>query len=216
MVLSVGAVNTPKLLMQSGIGDDAELRRHGIPVVQHLPGVGRNLQDHTGFDCVWEYRQTTPPRNNGVEAMYFWTSEPSIDSPDLLTCQAEFPKCSSAETTVRFNPPGWAGTCSADWRSPRAEAKSVSPAPIPRDPVEIDANVLSHPDDLKVAIACVELCREVGNSAALRPFTKREVMPGNLKGRDLERFIRDAASSYWHQTCTAKMGRDELSVVDGA
>jgi choline dehydrogenase len=62
----------------------------------------------------------------------------------------------------------------------------------------------------------VELCREIGNSAALRPFTKREVMPGNLKGAELERFIRDAASTYWHQTGTAKMGQDAMSVVDGS
>jgi choline dehydrogenase len=64
-------------------------------------------------------------------------------------------------------------------------------------------------------MACVELCREIGNSASLRPFTKREVMPGNLKGAELEDFIRDAASTYHHQTCTAKMGRDAMSVVDG-
>jgi choline dehydrogenase len=55
----------------------------------------------------------------------------------------------------------------------------------------------------KTAIACVELCREVGNSALLRPFVKREVMPGNLKGAELESFIRDAATSFWHETCTA-------------
>ena len=61
----------------------------------------------------------------------------------------------------------------------------------------------------------MELCREVGNSAPLRPFVKREVMPGNLKGAELEDFIRDAAVSYWHETCTAKMGRDAMSVVDG-
>jgi len=67
---------------------------------------------------------------------------------------------------------------------------------------------------MKAAVACVELCREIGNSAALRPFTKREVMPGNLKGAALEDFIRDAASTYHHQTCTAKMGRDSMSVVD--
>jgi choline dehydrogenase len=48
------------------------------------------------------------------------------------------------------------------------------------------------------------------------PFVKREVMPGNLKGAALENFIRDAASSYWHQTCTAKMGQDAMSVVDGS
>jgi choline dehydrogenase len=73
---------------------------------------------------------------------------------------------------------------------------------------------LSHPDDLKAAVAAVELCREIGNSAPLRPFTKREVMPGNLTGAELERFIRDAASTYWHQSCTAKMGNDAMSVVD--
>jgi len=83
------------------------------------------------------------------------------------------------------------------------------------DPVEIHPNTLSHPDDVNAAIACVELCREVGNSAAPRPFTKREVMPGNLKGAELETLIRDAASSYWHQTGTAKMGRDAMAVVDG-
>jgi choline dehydrogenase-like flavoprotein len=87
--------------------------------------------------------------------------------------------------------------------------------PNPLDPVEIEANTLSHPDDLKAAMACVELCREVGNSAALRPFVKREIMPGNLKGAELENFIRDAAVTYWHQTCTAKMGQDAMSVVDG-
>jgi choline dehydrogenase len=75
--------------------------------------------------------------------------------------------------------------------------------------------MLFHPDDLKAAIAGVQLCREIGNSAALGPFVKREVMPGNLKGAELECFVRDATMSYWHQTCTAKMGRDALAVVDG-
>jgi choline dehydrogenase len=75
--------------------------------------------------------------------------------------------------------------------------------------------MLFHPDDLKAAIAGVQLCREIGNSAALGPFVKREVMPGNLKGAELECFVRDAAISYWHQTGTAKMGRDALAVVDG-
>jgi choline dehydrogenase len=84
----------------------------------------------------------------------------------------------------------------------------------PHDPVQIEANTLSHPDDLKAAVACVELCREVGNSHPLRPYTKREVMPGALKGAELENFIRDAAATFHHQTCTAKMGRDSMSVVD--
>jgi choline dehydrogenase len=68
---------------------------------------------------------------------------------------------------------------------------------------------------MKAAIAAVELSREVGNSAPLRPYAKREVMPGNLKGVDLENFVRDAATTYSHESCTAKMGRDSMSVVDG-
>jgi choline dehydrogenase len=64
VVLSLGAIHTPKVLLQSGIGDRAELRRLGIPVVQHLPGVGQNFQDHPGFGCVWEYQQPLPPHNN--------------------------------------------------------------------------------------------------------------------------------------------------------
>src|SRR5262249_50243946 len=70
-------------------------------------------------------------------------------------------------------------------------------------------------DDLKVATTCVELSREIGNAAALRPFAKREVMPGQLKGAAVETFIRDGVGTYWHPTSTARMGRDAMSVVDG-
>jgi len=61
----------------------------------------------------------------------------------------------------------------------------------------------------------VELCRAIGNSAPLRPFVGREVMPGDLTGAALEHFIRNDAMSYYHETCTAKMGRDAMAVVDG-
>jgi choline dehydrogenase len=61
VVLSLGAINTPKVLMQSGIGDEIELQRLGIPLKQHLPGVGQNFQDHVGFDCVWEPNETLSP-----------------------------------------------------------------------------------------------------------------------------------------------------------
>ena len=57
--------------------------------------------------------------------------------------------------------------------------------------------------------------REIGNSKALRPFTGREIAPGPLNMTDLERFFRDGLSTFWHQSGTAKMGRDTLSVVDG-
>jgi len=213
VVLSLGAIHTPMVLMQSGIGDEAELERLGIPVVQHLPGVGQNFQDHFGIGCVWEYQQALAPRNNGGEATFFWKSNSHLDTPDLQTCQGEIPIC-SAETAARFNPPKASWTLLGGLVRPRSHGRIRLSGPNPHDPVQIEANTLSHPDDLKAAIACVELCREIGNSAALRPLGKREVMPGNLKGAALEDFIREAAITYHHQTCTAKMGRDLMSVVD--
>jgi choline dehydrogenase len=213
VVLSLGAMHTPKVLMLSGIGDQAELQRLGIPVVQHLPGVGQNFQDHFGIGCVWEYQQPLAPRNSGGEATFFWKSNPSLDTPDLQTCQGELP-FSTAETAAKFNPPAASWTLFGGVVRPKSRGQIRLTGPNPDDPVQIEANTLSHPDDLKAAIACVELCREIGNAAALRPFTRREVMPGNLRGAELEDFIRDAAAPYWHETCTAKMGRDAMSVVD--
>jgi choline dehydrogenase len=212
VVLSLGAMHTPKVLMLSGIGDEAELQRLGIPVVQHLPGVGQNFQDHFGIGCVWEYQQPLAPRNNAGEATFFWKSAPGHDTPDLQTCLGEVPIC-SAETAAKFSPPAASWTLFGGLVRPKSRGRIRLTGPNPDDPIQVEANTLSHPDDLKAAVACVELCREIGNSAALRPFTKREVMPGNLRGTGLEDFIRDAAAPYWHQTCTAKMGRDSMAVV---
>jgi choline dehydrogenase len=215
VVMSLGAIHTPKVLMQSGIGDQHELKRLGIPVVQHLPGVGQNFQDHFGIGCVWEYQQPLAPRNNAGEATFFWKSNHALETPDLQTCLGEVPVC-SAETAAKFNPPATSWTLYGGVVLPKSRGQIRLTGPNPDDPVQIEANTLSHPDDLKAATGCVELCREIGNSSALRPFTKREVMPGNLRGVALEDFIRDAASTYHHQTCTAKMGRDDMSVVNGS
>jgi choline dehydrogenase len=213
VVLSLGAIHTPKVLMQSGIGDASELQRLGIHTVQHLPGVGRNFQDHFGIGCVWEYQRPLPPRNNGGEATFFWKSNPAFETPDLQTCQIEVPFC-SAETAARFNPPAASWTLYGSVVRPKSRGRIRLTGPDPQDPVRIEANMLSHPDDMKAAIACVELCREIGNSAPLQAYTKREVLPGNLNGAALEQFIRDEVETYHHQTCTAKMGRDSMSVVD--
>jgi len=86
--------------------------------------------------------------------------------------------------------------------------------PNPSDPIEIVANTFSDPADMTAMVRAIELCREIGNSAGMSPFVRREIMPGNLKGGALESFVRDATSTFWHYACTAKMGRDEMSVID--
>jgi choline dehydrogenase len=214
VVLSLGAINTPRVLMQSRIGDQAELRRFGIAVLSDVPGVGQNAQDHVGLTCVWEYREALPPRNNMSEAVLFWRSTPGLVAPDLYAYLAEIPMA-SAEIAAKFGMPTAGYTLFGAVAQPKSRGRIRLTGPSPLDPIRIEANLLSGPEDLKTAIACVELCREVGNTGALRPFAKREVMPGDLKGAELEDYVRDAAVTYWHTSCTAKMGRDAMSVVDG-
>jgi choline dehydrogenase len=212
VVLSLGTVHTPKVLMQSGVGDAQELDRVGIPVRQHLPGVGRNLQDHIGFDCMWEFNEPAPPDAMSGATVY-WRSRSELDNPDLFFCQIAALHA-TPENTARFGVPD------AGWVLFGAVARPLSRGQLrltgadPDDAIQIEANALSHPDDLRAAIACVETMRAIGNSAPLRPFVKREVMPGNLEGAELETYIRNAASTYWHMVGTAKMGRDPMSVVD--
>ena len=214
IVLSLGAINTPKVLMHSGIGDQSALRSFGIPVVQHLPGVGQNFQDHAGIGCLWEHPEFPPPRNNAAEVTFFWKSDPGLETPDLQTCLGELPM-PSIETAAQFAPPAKSWTMFAGVVRPKSGGRVYLSGPDPGDPMRIEANLLSHPEDIKAALAAVELCREIGNSQSLRSFARREVMPGSLKGLELQNFIRNAAISYWHQSGTAKMGRDAMSVVDG-
>ncbi|BBX62991.1 choline dehydrogenase [Mycobacterium saskatchewanense] len=215
IVLSLGAIHTPKVLMQSGVGDQSHLQSHGIRVVQHLPGVGRNLQDHPGFSCVWESKEPLAWRNSGGDVTFFAKSDSRLESPDLQAYQLEFP-FSSTENATRYRVPeaGWA-MYGAVVR-PKSRGHICLTGADPTDPVKIHAGLMSRPEDLKAAIACIEMCREIGNSPKLRRFSKREVMPGKLDNAELVRFIRNEVTTYHHQTCTAKMGCDSMSVVDGS
>ncbi len=214
VVLSLGAMHTPKVLMHSGIGDEEQLHRAGIPVRQHLPGVGRNLQDHLALYCVWQARMPLTPHNNMAESTVYWTTS-DADAPDVFICQAEVP-LGTDETVARFGLPESGWTMAAGVTHPKSRGRVGLTGPSPGDPIRVDANTFDDPDDVKTAIAGVQLCREIANSPALGSFVSREVMPGNLKACDLEEFVRDAAASYWHPCGTAKMGRDCDAVVDAS
>lgn len=213
VILSLGALHTPKLLMQSGIGPEPELRRHGIDVIQHLPGVGQNHQDHVSFGCIFEYRQPQQIGHGGSEATLYWKSDPRLDLPDLFHCQMEFPVPSEATACPDVPTHGW--TMFAGLAHPKSRGVVRLSGPDVTDPVMIEANTLADPDDLRMAIATIELCRELGNDAAFRELVKREVMPGKLGPQEMESYVRNAAVTYWHQACTAKMGMDAMAVVDG-
>jgi len=210
VVLSLGAIHTPKVLMQSGVGDQAELNHFSIPVVQDLPGVGRGFQDHPGVCCLWECADSLPSRP-APEAVIFWKSEAGLSSPDFQILQAVL----STGDAAKFGLPASGWVLIGNVVQPKSRGRIHLTGSDPADPVRIEANYLFDPADRKAVFACLELCRETGNSSALRPFVSREVIPDNLERPELENYIRGTAFSFWHQTSTAKMGRDAMSVVDG-
>ena len=212
-VLSLGAVHTPKVLMKSGIGPSDELKAHGIPVVQHLPGVGRNHQDHLAFGCTWAYRKPEAVGGGGCEATLYWKSDSRLLQPDIVQCQLEFAVPAPAEAEITTPEHGW--TMFAGLAQPKSRGSLRLSGPDHSDPILIEPNSLSEPEDLSAALAAVELCREVGNNEAFAPLVQAEVAPGRRDRSGLIDFIRKSAVTYWHQSCTAKMGRDDMSVVDG-
>lgn len=120
----------------------------------------------------------------------------------------------SAETATLGVPQhGW--TMGAGIAHPKSRGVVSLSGPDARDYAIIDANFLSHPDDLRTALASIELSRELGASPVFDKLVKREALPGKLSAGAMENYARNAALTYWHQCGTAKMGRDSLSVVDG-
>jgi choline dehydrogenase len=207
VVLSLGAINTPNVLMQSGVGDEAELGRFGIPVVEHLPGVGRNFQDHVAFPpMIWEGHAEES------EAVFHWFWKTDGDTPNLQTTQAPLAMSGLRRVYPHLPATGWLMLPAVIRTKSQGRVHVTGTDPL--EPPDIEANLLAHPDDVKALAGAIEICRDIGNSAALRPFLKQEVFPGKIKRSAMETFIRDNAMSWWHQSGTAKMGLDSLSVVD--
>lgn len=214
VVLSLGAVNTPKVLMQSGIGPQDELRRHGIALVQHLPGVGANHQDHVSFAVIFEYEHPQQVGHGGSEATLYWSSDSSLRLPDMFHCQVEFPVPSAETAPLGVPAHGW--TMFAGLAHPKSRGRITLSGAGPMDNPVIQPNTLSDPDDLRSALENIRLVQDLGSQSAFKGLVKRESLPGRLARKDLENYARNAAVTYWHQSCTAKMGRDEMSVVDGS
>ncbi|MEQ8899529.1 MAG: GMC family oxidoreductase N-terminal domain-containing protein [Roseovarius sp.] len=211
-VLSLGAVHTPKVLMQSGIGPEDELKPHGIKTVANLRGVGRNHQDHLAFGCTWAYRKAEATGGGGCEATLYWRSDAKLQQPDILQCQLEFPVPAPEEAGVETPEHGW--TMFTGLAQPKSRGRLRLSGPDSDDPILIEPNSLSEPEDVETAFTAIEMCREIGNNAAFAPLVTKEVSPGNRDRAAMADYIRNSAVTYWHQSCTAKMGRDEQSVVN--
>ena len=212
VILSMGALNTPRVLMHSGIGDGHELNKVGITLRHNLPAVGKNFQDHIAFPCVWEFTQKPEPVVMHSECTLYAQSDSTLTGPDILHCSLGFP-ATSPEYASFLPEYGW--TMFAGLAQPKSRGSVHLASNDPTAPVLINTNALSDPEDLKAARISIEISREVGNAGPLSSYVKREVSPGSSAMSDLDDFIRRAASTFWHPSGTARMGRSETSVVDG-
>jgi choline dehydrogenase len=200
-------------LISSGIGEEAELRRLGIPVVQPLPGVGANFQDHTMVaSCLFEAPAPFEVNNNKAEATFFWTSRSGLDAPDIQPFLIELPHLTEPHRPYAA-PNAW--SLSPAIIRPLSRGRLRLRSVDPQGEIALQWNPVGDAEDLRVLRHATELCRHVGNSAEMRSFVKRELLPTPVYGDNLDDFIRNGVTSYGHASCTAKMGRDAMSVVDG-
>lgn len=217
VVLAQGAIRSPKTLMLSGIGDREHLAAMGIDPVVHAPEVGRNFQDHILHGgCIWESPEQMTYANSGANASGFWKSDPALDTPDLNLVQIELPYASEV-IAKEYAPPGNAWALCAGLVGPKSRGEVRLASADPEAAPIVTANFLSHPDDVAALMVGIDLCRQIGNAPAMAPWVKREVAPG----RDLDAaakadFVRNGATTFFHQVGTCRMGSDDASVVDAS
>lgn len=238
VILAASSLNSPKLLMLSGIGPSAHLAEHGINVVADRPGVGSNLQDHLEvymqfaskqpitlfkywnlfgkalIGAQWLFTRKGLGASNQFEACGFIRSKKGVEYPDI---QYHF-----LPIAVRYD-----GKASAEghgfqvhtgpMRSPSRGTVRLRSSDPEAKPV-IKFNYMSDPQDWADFRACIRLTREVFAQAAMEPHVKHEIQPGKdvQSDAEIDDFIREHAESAYHPCGTARMGRrdDPMAVVD--
>lgn len=214
-VLAAGAINSPELLLRSGIGPAEELREAGIEPVLDLPGVGKNLHDHLLSPVIYTTtkKEVPAPEVAPAEVHHFWKSSPDLAVPDTQPIHFSVPMYFLDEMTGPENGFSLIGGIVR----PLSRGEITLSGPNPEDPINIDLGALTAEEDVRALVASVRQCREMGRTAALAEWGPEEVYPGpeySDSDEDLERYVRETAVTYHHQVGTCKMGLDELAVVD--
>lgn len=236
IILCGGAINSPQLLMLSGLGPADHLQEHDIPVVADLSGVGQNLQDHlelyVQYECtkpITLYSSTKPWNqvmigaewfmfNTGLgasahlEAGGFIRSEPGIEHPNL---QYHFLP-SVVWDHGRIMPDRHAFQAHVGPMRPTSVGELRLQSADPRQHPIIQPNYLTTENDVREMRDAVKLSREIFEQPAFGPYRGAEMAPGkDIQSDDqIDAFVRQKSDSAYHPSCTCKMGVDDLAVVD--
>ncbi|MBV9002456.1 MAG: GMC family oxidoreductase N-terminal domain-containing protein [Solirubrobacterales bacterium] len=216
VILSAGAIDTPRLLMLSGIGPAADLTRLGIRSVVDLPGVGHNLQEHPIIaGLCFEPERALGPLNNNLEgSIAFWHSNRALTVPDLAFVAVQIPYVSD-EIAATYPPPT-NGFCIAPGLM-RVESRGYLKlrSATPSGPLEVQANLLAEPADLDAIADGIELGLELATQPAFRDLIHRWIAPTHqLTRNQILSFARQACLPYFHPVGTCTMGTHEQAVVD--
>ncbi|MGL4490941.1 MAG: choline dehydrogenase [Rhizobiaceae bacterium] len=238
VILAASSINSPKLLLLSGIGPAAELKAHGIDVVADRPGVGKNLQDHLEVyiqqKCLqpitlyshlnwiskgligaqWLFTKTGMGTTNHFEVCAFLRSAAGIDYPDI---EYHF-----IPVAVRYD--GKAAVPSHGFQAHVGPMRSKSRGAVtlrssdPNDTPKIAFNYMSHKDDWREFRHCVRLTREIFGQKAFDPFRGDEIKPGKhvQSDEEIDAFLADNIESAYHPCGTCRIGAasDKHAVVD--
>ena len=238
VIVSAGAIGSPKLLMLSGIGRGDDLQASGIDVVHDLPGVGRNLQDHFDVYVVSECRgdfsydklkqphrtlwavlqyllfRQGPIASTLIDAGGFWYADADAPAPDI---QMHFVLGSGLEYGLA-KLKGAGVTLNSCFSRPRARGTVTLRDADPRTPPAIDPNYWGDPYDREMSLRGFKLAREIMAQEAFLPFILCERYPGPdvRSDADIAAYARRAGKTDFHPVGTCKMGQDEMAVVDPA
>ncbi len=238
VIVAASSINSPKILMLSGIGPASHLAKHGVQVVADRPGVGQNLQDHLEVyiqqACIqpitlyrywslwgkawvgarWLFTRTGPGASNNFESAAFLRSGANVAYPDI---QYHF-----LPIAVRYD--GQAASQGHGFQAHVGPMRSKSRGAVtlrssdPDDPPRIAFNYMSHAKDWQDFRHCIRLTRTIFAQPAFDPFRGDEIQPGTdlVSDSDLDGFIRDHVESAYHPCGTCRMGAadDPGAVVD--
>lgn len=238
VIVTAGAIGSPKLLMLSGLGPADHLRSHEIEVRADLAEVGENLADHVNIDLVAElhghesldrYRKphlaawaglqyalfrSGPVASNVVEGGLFWYSGEDRSTPDI---QYHFLAGAAAEEGVGGVAAGRSGiTLNCYGLRPKARGTVRLASSDPDRAPLIDPNFMGHPDDLETTVRGLKIGREIVSQSALAKFVRRVVLPDGALRTDAELrdFVTNHCRTSYHPVGTCRMGSDDNSVVD--